>query len=171
MPQAHVQTGDRELPVGPVHPIAVVLDHLRSAHNVGNIFRLADLCRIAHVHTCGYTPAPPHPKLVKTARGCDTLVPSTHHATCRDALLALRQQGYTCVAVETVPAAPELWDAAWPSPVAFVFGNEALGISADALPLCELTIRLPVYGHKNSLNVGNCAAVVLYEAVHRLRQA
>ena len=71
------------------------------------------------------------------------------------------------VAVETVAGAPLLWDAPLRFPLALVFGNEALGVAADALAACDACVRLPVYGRKNSLNVGNCAAAVVYEALRQ----
>ncbi len=165
-----VRTGDREIPSSDPHPIVLVLDHLRSAYNVGNIFRLAEICRLERIVTCGYTATPPHAKLEKTARGCDGLVACTHADTCVAAVTQLREEGYHVIAVETAPEAPDLWDAVWPYPCAFVLGNEALGIEANALAACDQVVKLPVFGRKNSLNVGNCAAVVAYEAVHRFRQ-
>ena len=147
------------------HPICVVLDHLRSAYNVGNIFRLAEVAALARVVTIGYTATPPHPKLVKTARGCDQLVPCTHYADTAGALAALRAEGWTIVGVETVPAAPAVWAATFRFPAAFVFGNEALGLSPETLAKCDQVVQLPVFGQKNSLNVGNCAAVVVYQAL------
>jgi tRNA G18 (ribose-2'-O)-methylase SpoU len=163
-----VTTGDGPLPAGPAHPIVLVLDRLRSAYNVGNIFRLAEICRLECIITCGYTATPPHPKLEKTARGCDRLVPCRHAESSVAALAELHAAGYHVVGVETAPSAPPVWGGQWPYPVAFVFGNEALGIAPEALAACDSLVRLPVYGSKNSLNVGNCAAVVVYEAIRRL---
>lgn len=164
-----VRREDRsEAASGPPHPIVVVLDRLRSAYNVGNIFRLAEICRIERIITCGYTATPPHQKLAKTARGCDELVPCEHRPDALTAIQELRQAGYQTVAIETVEAAPSLWESRWQTPVAFVFGNEALGIEEEALKACDSVTQLPVYGQKNSLNVGNCAAVVLFHAVQRL---
>lgn len=147
--------------------VVLILDRLRSAHNVGNIFRLAELCQAREVLTCGYTAAPPHPKLAKTARGCEQLVPSRSFETAAAAVAACQAEGRTVLAVETLETAPVVWDATFAQPCAFVFGNEALGVCAEALALCDGVVRLPVFGFKNSLNVGNCAAVVLYECVRR----
>ncbi len=172
MARIHVATGDRDARNAKrlePHPIVIVLDCLRSAYNVGNIFRLAEVCRIRKLITCGYTATPPHPKLKKTARGCDELVPWEHFETSLIAVKALKEQGCTVIGVETVPDAPELWDARINFPAAFVFGNEALGIAPDTLELCDAFIRLPVFGRKNSMNVSNCAAVVLYHALAQLR--
>jgi tRNA G18 (ribose-2'-O)-methylase SpoU len=151
-----------------VHPVTIVLDRLRSAFNTGNIFRLADTCGAREVVTCGYTPTPPHPKLAESARGAERVVPVRYFPDSLTAVRALQAEGVTVVAVETVASAPLLWEARWTWPVAFVFGNEALGVAEDTLAAVDQIVRLPVFGLKNSLNVANCAAVVLYEAVHRL---
>jgi 23S rRNA (guanosine2251-2'-O)-methyltransferase len=162
-----VETGDRRSATVS-HPITLILDNLRSAYNVGNIFRLAEVCRIQQVISCGYTACPPHPKLQKTARGCDHLVKNSHTATSIDAVLSLKTSGFQVLAIETVEGAANIWDIDFQFPVAFVFGNEALGITQDALEACDVLARLPVFGVKNSLNVANCAAVVVYSAIRQL---
>jgi 23S rRNA (guanosine2251-2'-O)-methyltransferase len=160
-----LSTCDRTLPpAAPPLPVTLVLDRLRSAFNVGNIFRLAEALRAERIVTCGYTATPPHPKLAKTARGCDLLVPCEHHASAGAAVQALRDAGYWVCAVETAVGAAAVWDVPFRFPAALVFGNEALGVSADALAHCHAVACLPALGVKNSINVGNCAAVVLYEA-------
>ena len=148
-------------------PTVAVLDNLRSAFNVGNIFRLAETTRIESVMLCGYTATPPHPKLAKTARGCDNCVPFQHVDDTVECLNELRSKGYKIYGVETVAGAQSVWDVSFRFPAAFVFGNEALGISPAALALCDAFIKLPCFGTKNSINVGNCAAVVLYAAVQQ----
>ena len=164
----HITRSDRSLPARDSHiPVAVVLDRLRSAFNVGNIFRIAETTRIQEVITCGYTATPPHPKLQRTARGCDSLVAHRHFATAGGAAVALRNAGYTVYAVETASNAASIWETTLDFPAAFIFGNEALGISEDALRECDSCVALPCLGTKNSLNVGNCAAVILYDVVRR----
>ena len=164
-----VTTADREQPLrAECHPLVLVLDRLRSAHNVGNIYRLAEVCRIRELISCGYTAAPPHPKLEKTARGCDRLVANRQFDTSADAARSLKDQGYHIVAVETVAGAPAPWEHRFHFPCALVLGNEALGIDSETLSLCEATVCLPVFGTKNSLNVSNCAAVVVYAALQQL---
>ena len=164
-----IVTGDKKQPPDhPRHPIVFVLDRLRSAFNVGNIFRLAEICHIQEVVTCGYTATPPHDKLEKTARGCDKLVPYRHFPDTVQAVHRLKQEGFTVMAVETVADAPTLWDASYTFPLALVLGNEALGVQQDVLDLCDGFIKLPVYGTKNSLNVGNAASAVVYQALREL---
>lgn len=145
--------------------IHIVLDRLRSAHNVGNIFRLADAVSANEIVCCGYTAAPPHPKLVKTAMGADKTVPFRSFPTAADALRELKAEGCKAVAVETLETACDAWEFDYPEKIALVLGNEALGISPDALELCDAAVSLPMFGTKVSINVGNCAAVVLYMIV------
>lgn len=145
--------------------IHIVLDRLRSAHNVGNIFRLADAVGANEIVCCGYTAAPPHPKLVKTAMGADKTVPFRSFPTAADALRELKAEGCKAVAVETLETACDAWKFDYPDKIALLLGNEALGISPDALELCDAAVSLPMFGTKVSINVGNCAAVVLYMIV------
>ena len=171
MSDIKINTGDKAvMPSAPEYPIVIILDHLRSAHNVGNIFRLAELTHIQKVVCCGYTAVPPHPKLQKTAMGCDEQVAYEHFDNTIDAVKTYRNNGYHIMAVETVEDAPLHWDADYTFPLALVFGNEALGIKADVLQECDAFVQLPVYGTKNSLNVANSAAVILYKCLELLEQ-
>jgi len=150
-------------------PIIVVLDRLRSAFNVGNILRVAEAVRAECVIGCGYTPLPPHPKVARTARGCDALVPCHREPTAAAAVRSLLRNHRHVYAVETTDRSVPYWQAEIRFPAAFVFGNEALGVDPDVLPLCHGLVELPCLGVKNSINVGNCAAVVLYDALRRWR--
>ncbi len=152
--------------------IFIILDHLRSAHNTGNIFRIAEAVSAEEVLCCGYTPCPPHPKLVKTAMGTDLTVKSQAFVSASDAILSLRKEipQITIIGVEPVINAIDAFDFFYTSPIAFVFGNEAIGISPDALSLCDYIIALPMLGKKASINVGNCVATVLYIANSFLRR-
>ena len=157
----HCRSGDAVSP-----SITVILDRLRSAHNTGNIFRLAEALGAKEVICCGYTPCPPHPKLAKTAMGADTMVPSRSFPTALDAVRTLREEtpGIEILAVEPLPDSVDAWQYPYHFPVALIFGNEALGISPEALEAADATVGLPMFGEKSSINVGNCAAVVLYAA-------
>jgi len=161
--------GDRPKPSRPdlTLPLVLVLDHLRSAFNTGNIFRLAEATRATAIYTAGYTPTPPHDKLAKTARGCDVLVPARNFPTALEAIQELKRQGYTVYAVETVANATSPWDTTFRFPAALVLGNEALGIAPEALAACDFFVSLPALGQKNSINVGNAGAVVIYQALHQ----
>jgi len=153
-------------------PVVLVLDRLRSAYNVGNIFRVAEAVNAEGIVACGYTACPPHEKLAKTARGCDELVPCEHFDSCLEAVRAIKNRGYRVYAVETVENAELYHDAEYQFPCAFVLGNEALGVEEDVLAECDGYVALPVLGCKNSINVGNACAVVVFEALrqHRSKQ-
>lgn len=143
-----------------------MLDRLRSAYNTGNIFRIAEAAGAAEVIACGYTPSPPHPKLEKTAMGADQMVPCRHFATSLEAVEALRAEGLKQIlAVETAPGSRFAWDFDYDSSVAIVLGNEALGIEPETIAACDGVISLPMFGSKESINVGNCAAAIIYAIV------
>lgn len=168
MSQPVIQQGDLEIPRSAMQlPLVLVLDFLRSAHNVGNIFRIAEATRVEKIYACGYTPSPPHRKLLKTARGCDQMVPCQATADAASAIAALRGEGYTIYGIETVSGASCYSETTFRFPAAFVLGNEALGLCEGTLALCDFFVKLPVLGQKNSINVGNCAAVVVYEALRQ----
>lgn len=167
--EVQMRLGDQVAPREAVLPVVVVLDVLRSAYNTGNIFRLVDAVNAEAIYACGYTPCPPHEKLAKTARGCDETVPCKHFDHTEDALAELKSRGYTIYAIDTVVGAQCYWDAKLKFPAALILGNEALGISSQALALCDGYIQLPACGRKNSINVGNCAGVMLFEALRQFR--
>lgn len=147
-------------------PLVLVLDRLRSAHNTGNLFRIAEALG-AGIAACGYTPCPPHPKLEKTAMGTDRTVPWRRFDTSAEAAEALHREGYTVLAAE--PGGCEAWEREYPEKLAVIFGNEALGIAPEALAAADGIVSLPMYGEKASINVGNAAAAILYavDAVRR----
>ena len=153
------------------HNVSVVLDNLRSAENVGSIFRTADAARAARVVTCGFTPTPPQRKLEKTSLGALASVPCEHHDATLAAVASLRAAGVRVVALETVEgalplhAAPQLGDEA--AGVALVLGNEVTGVDAAVLAACDAVVEVPVFGVKNSLNVACCASIALYEVLRR----
>lgn len=146
--------------------IIIVLDRMRSAFNVGNILRVADACGVEQVIGCGYTPLPPHPKLAKTAMGAEALVKCRRFATSLEAVEELRREGAARIfAVDALPGRGRFaWDVEYPAAgtVAFVFGNEALGILPETVERCHGVISLPMFGTKSSINVGNACAAVLY---------
>jgi len=156
-----------ELPPIPRNPVHVVLDNLRSAYNVGSIFRTSDAGAVAHVHLCGMCAHPPHIKLAKTALGADDYVPWTYYERTKDCIAGLRSQGIPVVAIETAPHAVSMTDFVWPSPVAIVFGNEVTGISESNLGRCDAVVRIPMHGHKNTVNVATAFGIVLFGLLAR----
>jgi len=167
-----VRSHDAAMPIEeylrlPKHPIHLVLDRLRSAFNVGSIFRTAETARLAEVVTCGYTARPPHPKLDKTALGTTAYVPTRHFDSAAEAVRSLQAAGVPVWALETT-AKSEWYDAVrYPQPVAIVLGNEALGIGAEVLALCDRLIEIPMHGYKNSMNVASACSVVVFEILRQ----
>ena len=161
--------GDRDKSDHPTIPIVIILDRLRSVHNVGNILRLTDAVNAEEVACCGYTACPPHPKLAKAAMGAENIVKTRHFEQAIDAVKEYQSRNYKVIAVETASAADSIWDYQFKEPTAIVLGNEALGIQEETLAACDQFIKLPAFGLKNSINVSNCAAIVLYKAAEQLR--
>jgi tRNA G18 (ribose-2'-O)-methylase SpoU len=144
----------------PKHPLYIVLDNLRSAFNVGAIFRLCDAMRVQGLLLCGYTAHPPHVKLEKTSLGTIEYVPWQWFPDAMDAVAWLREREIAVWAAETCSHAIPYTQAAWPERAAIVLGNEALGVRRDVLEACDTVVEIPLYGFKNSVNVATACAVV-----------
>lgn len=153
------------------NPVHVVLDNIRSAFNVGSIFRTADAGAAAHMHLCGMTAYPPNAKLQKTALGAFDYVPWTHYEETGAAVEALRARDVPIIAVEAVADAPRHDVFAWPRPVAIVFGNEVTGVGQETLDGCDGVVRIPMRGHKNSVNVATAFGIVLFEVLRQYEAA
>ena len=151
----------------PKFPVVLVLDNLRSAFNVGALFRVADTARLAGLLTCGHTAHPPLPRLDKTALGSLDYVATRHYPTTEEAVGRLRESGVPVWALETTSRSRHYARVSYPRPVALVLGNEALGVQPPVLESCDELIEVPVFGFKNSLNVAAAAAVVVYEILRQ----
>ena len=160
-------TPSGERPTLPRNPVHVVLDNLRSAFNVGSIFRTSDAGAVEHIHLCGMSAHPPHKKLEKTALGAFDYVPWTYHERTTDALDTLKAQGIHLVAIEVTEDGSSFLECPWPKPVAIVFGNEVTGINDKVLRRCDRVVRIPMHGYKNSMNVATAFGVVLFEVLRR----
>ncbi len=146
--------------------IRVVLDDVRSRHNVGSIFRTADAFGLEGLILCGFTPCPPHRDIEKTALGATLSVPWEQRSSAVDAVLALKQAGYAVWCVEqTLNAAPmHTWMPENGRPLALVFGNELHGVSDQVIAVSDGALVIPQHGTKHSLNVAVCAGVALWHA-------
>lgn len=151
------------------NPIHVVLDNIRSAFNVGSIFRTSDAGAVEHVHLCGMSAYPPNDKLAKTALGAFDYVPWTYYRDTVQALEHLHAQSIPVFAIEVTDDAKSLYEIEWPRPAAIVFGNEVRGIRPEVLRLCEATVCIPMHGYKNSINVATAFGIVLYEVLRSWR--
>ncbi|MBN1981139.1 MAG: RNA methyltransferase [Chitinivibrionales bacterium] len=152
----------------PKHPLYIVLDNLRSAFNVGAIFRLCDTMRVSALFLCGYTASPPHKKLEKTSLGTLQYVPWKKFEQTIDAVRYLKQHGIAVWAAETTSHSKAYDRVAIPPQVAVIFGNEALGVNPEVLACCDQLIEIPTFGFKNSLNVATACAVIGYKILEIL---
>ena len=146
-------------------PVRLILDNVRSMHNVGSVFRTADAFLVESIELCGYTPKPPHRDIHKTALGATETVPWTSWDSAADAVKSLIADGYRVLAVEqTTGSVPLNRLSVDPDEkIALVFGNEVEGVSTDVIALCAGSIEIPQMGMKHSLNVSVSAAMVLWE--------
>lgn len=144
--------------------IAVVLDNVRSAHNVGSAFRSADAFKADKVVLCGICAVPPSAEIHKTALGAEDSVPWEHFDRTADAVEALRAEGYTLVSVEQTVHSVSL-ESFRPEPgkrYAIVFGNEVEGVGQDVVDASDLSLEIPQWGTKHSLNVSVTVGIVLW---------
>ena len=153
-----------------MHPLVVVVPDIRSAHNVGAIFRTADSAGLRHVYLSGFTPTPEHRGVIKTALGAQEAVAWSHEVEVLPLLERLRDEGYTLAALEITDRAiaPEAI-AAEHLPLALVLGNEVHGVSREVLDAVDLHLALPQYGIKASLNVSVAFGIAAYALVGRMR--
>lgn len=146
------------------NPIVVVLDNIRSMHNVGSVFRTADAFRIEAICLCGYTPQPPHRDIQKTALGATETVNWLYYATTKEAIEDLKKFDYTVLAIEQVAGSESLDQFNnTDRKLAIVLGNEVEGVDADALAICDGCIEIPQLGMKHSLNISVAAGIVLWK--------
>ncbi len=144
-------------------PLVLVLYNLRSAFNVGSIFRTAECFGVRKIFLCGYTPLPTQDKLAKTAMGTESLVEWHEAPKISELLLKLKREGYKLSALETTTHAVPLQEDFKKQATALILGNERFGIDRDILDLCDEVRKIPLRGHKNSLNVGVATAIATYE--------
>ncbi len=150
-------------------PIVLVLDNVRSAFNVGSIFRTAETAGCKMVITCGITCHPPNPKLRKTAFDSIDIVPSVHYDDTMDAINDLKNEGYTIVSMETTSKSISYsTNGIYPkSGIALVAGNEVFGVDTRVMDSCDKIVEIKTYGVKNSLNVASALPIVLFEVIRQ----
>ena len=149
------------------NPVYVILDNLRSAFNVGSIVRTADCALVEKIYFCGITAYPPHRKLDKTSLGALPYIQWEYRSSVIEPILELKREGIPIIALEVTDQSQILWKVDFPLPVALVLGNEALGVSQEALSLADGIIEIPVMGYKNSMNVAVTFGITIY---HIIRQ-
>ena len=149
------------------HPFIIILDDVRSMHNVGSTFRTCDAFNAEALYLCGYTPAPPHRDIHKTALGATETVTWKHFATAMEAVDAAKGLGYKVYSVEQAHNSTALnrLTIASGEKIALVFCNEVTGVSDEVLKLSDGAIEIPQWGSKHSLNISVTVGVVLWELV------
>ena len=153
-------------------PVVVVLDEIRSLHNIGAVFRTSDAFLVNKIYLCGITAVPPHPEMHKTALGAEYTVDWKYCKRTQDAVNELHEEGYTVLAIEQC-AGSTMLDKLVLEPgkkYAIVMGNEVKGVQQEVVDMCDSCIEIPQYGTKHSLNVSVTTGIVLWEFANKLIQ-
>ena len=148
-------------------PFVLVLDNVRSQHNIGSAFRTCDAFRIAKICLCGISATPPSPEIHKAALGAEFSVAWEHFDTALEAVTQLREEGYTIVSVEQAEGATQLQDFRPEADrrYALVFGNEVKGVAQEVVDASDSCLEIPQYGTKHSLNVSVSIGIVLWSII------
>lgn len=146
-------------------PLIVVLDNVRSLHNVGSVLRTADAFRLEAVYLCGITATPPSAEIHKTALGAENSVRWAYYADTLQAVEELKAQGYTTLAVEQVEGSLKLGRYSFDprGRYALVLGNEVKGVQQAVVDACHQALEIEQYGTKHSMNVSVTAGIVMWE--------
>ncbi len=146
-------------------PLILVLDDIRSLHNIGSVFRTADAFLIEKIILCGITATPPNKEIHKTALGATETVTWEHHESVLEVITNLKKEKITTLAIEQVESAVFLQDFAVEKDkkYALIFGNEVYGVAQEAVALCDGCIEIPQLGTKHSLNISVSAGIVVWE--------
>ena len=151
-------------------PLAVILDEVRSLHNIGSVFHTSDAFLVERIYLCGITATPPHPEMHKTALGAEDTVDWKYVKHTLEAVEELHNEGYTVLAIEQVEGSTML-DELELEPdkkYAIVMGNEVKGVQQEVIDACDGCIEIPQYGTKHSLNVSVTTGIVLWEFANKL---
>jgi 23S rRNA (guanosine2251-2'-O)-methyltransferase len=148
-------------------PVILVLENIRSAYNVGSVFRTADAFLVDAIYICGYSAKPPHKEIKKTALGAEETVEWKHFNGAAEAIADLRSRNYKVMAIEQAAGSQQLQDlnVSGEERVALVFGNEVTGVDQATIHLCDGCVEIPQLGMKHSLNIATAVGVVLWEFV------
>ncbi len=145
--------------------LIVILENIRSAYNVGSVFRTCDAFLIEAIYITGYSAKPPHKEIKKTALGAEETVAWKYFKTAAEAIREAKEKGYKVFAVEQAKESISLQKFSEQEGIAFVFGNEVSGVEQSTIQLCEGCVEIPQLGMKHSLNIATAVGVVLWEMV------
>jgi tRNA G18 (ribose-2'-O)-methylase SpoU len=152
-------------------PIIIILDDIRSLHNIGSVFRTADAFLIEKIYLCGITATPPNKEIHKTALGATETVTWEHCANVLKVIENLKAENVTVLAIEQVESAIFLQDfkVEKDQKYGLVFGNEVFGVSQEAVVLCDGCIEIPQLGTKHSLNISVSAGIVVWDLFQKMK--
>lgn len=152
-------------------PLVVILDNVRSLHNIGSVFRTSDAFRVECIYLCGITATPPHPEMHKTALGAEFTVDWKYVNNAVEAVDNLRQEGYVVFSVEQAENSIMLEDIQLEQGkrYAVVLGNEVKGVQQEVIDHSDGCIEIPQYGTKHSLNVSVTAGIVIWDLFKQLK--
>ncbi len=152
-------------------PVVIVLDNIRSGHNVGSVFRTADAFRVEKIVLCGHSCTPPHPEIYKTALGAEDTIPFEKNDSVVNCIESLKSNGYVIIGIEQTDNSIVLNDLKLDKThrYAIVLGNEVDGVQLEALNICDLVVEIPQEGTKHSLNISVATGIVLWEFFKKLR--
>lgn len=152
--------------------ITIVLDNVRSMHNVGSIFRTADAFNIEKIILCGITATPPHREIAKTALGATESVQWAYEAQTQTAIEKLKNEAYTIACVEQVKESVMLHEITYEKneKIALIFGNEVEGVQQKIVENCDIAIEIPQFGTKHSFNISISVGIVLWHLYYAALQ-
>jgi 23S rRNA (guanosine2251-2'-O)-methyltransferase len=151
-------------------PLIIILENIRSAYNVGSIFRTADAFLIQSIYICGYTAYPPHKEIKKTALGAEDTVHWKYNKDITEAIREIRDMGFLVYAVEQAENSIHLNQLQLKEPkIALILGNEVTGIEQSTIEQCDGCLEIPQSGMKHSLNVSVAAGIVMWEVCGKLK--
>jgi tRNA G18 (ribose-2'-O)-methylase SpoU len=153
-------------------PLVVVLDNVRSLHNIGSVFRTSDAFRVESVYLCGITAIPPHPDMHKTALGAEYTVDWKYIKNTILAVEELIQNGYLVYSIEQAEGSVMLNEWIWEKDkkYAVIFGNEVKGVQQEVIDCSHGCIEIPQFGTKHSLNVSVTAGIIIWDLFEKLRK-
>ncbi len=154
------------------HDLVIVLDNIRSMHNVGSFFRTADAFGVRKLFLCGITPTPPRPEISKSALGADDFVDWEYMDNATNTLELLKTEGYQIIGVEQTTNSVQLhhFSVQTNQKYALIFGNEVSGVDATLLDYCNQIVEIPQFGHKHSFNVSVSFGIVCYALFERFHK-
>jgi tRNA G18 (ribose-2'-O)-methylase SpoU len=154
-------------------PIIIILDDIRSLHNIGSVFRTSDAFLIEKIYLCGITATPPNKEIHKTALGATETVSWEYHKDILSVIQTIKEQNIKVYAVEQVENSVLLNDfkIELSNKYALIFGNEVYGVNQSAIQLCDGTIEIPQLGTKHSLNVSVSAGIVIWDIFQKLKNS